>query len=78
MTEFIGSRTDANLRQAFTTAALAYQRYTDMAEQAAAEGRLNAAALFRHLARSQACQAEAHLSRLEAGHDKALAAANDH
>jgi rubrerythrin len=65
MAEFIGSRTQANLRLAFATATLASRRYIAIAEQADAEGRHGAAALFRAIAKSRASQAEAHLNRLE-------------
>lgn len=65
MAALIGSRTEANLRQAFATATLASRHYGAIAEQAQAEGRPEAAALFRAIAASRAGQAEAHLDRLE-------------
>jgi rubrerythrin len=65
MAAFIGSTTEANLRQAFATATLAHRRYIAIAEQADAEGDHRAAAFFRAIAKSRASQAEAHLNRLE-------------
>jgi rubrerythrin len=65
MAAFIGSRTEANLRQAFATATLAQLRYVAIAQQEAAAGRHHVAALFREIAGSRASQAEAHLARLE-------------
>jgi rubrerythrin len=70
MAAFIGSRTEANLRQAFATATLAYRRYLAIAEQADAEGGHRAAVLFREIAKSRASQAEAHLNRLEPCNDE--------
>ena len=69
MAAFIGSRTEANLRQAFATATLASRRYTAIAEQADAEDGHHAA-LFRAIARSRANQAEAHLNKLQPCSDK--------
>jgi rubrerythrin len=65
MAAFIGSRTEANLRQAFATATLAQLRYVAIAQREAAEGRHHVAALFREIARSRASHAEAHLAILE-------------
>ena len=65
MAAFIGSRTEAVLRQAFATATLAGRRYIAIAEQADAEGKHGVAALFRTIARSRASQAEALLDQLE-------------
>jgi rubrerythrin len=65
MTAFIGSRTEANLRQAYATAILTARRYIAMAEQADAAGNHRAASLFRAIAKSRSDQAEAHLTRLE-------------
>jgi rubrerythrin len=76
MAAFIGSRTEANLRQAFATATLVYRRYIAIAEQADAEGSHRAAALFRAIAKSRASQAEAHLNRLEPCNDETLTAYN--
>jgi rubrerythrin len=76
MAAFIGSRTEANLRQAFATATLAGRRYTAIAEQADAEGRYRAGALFRAIAKSRASQAEAHLTKLEPCNDKTRTAYN--
>ena len=70
MAAFIGSNTEANLRQAFATATFASRRYIAIAEQADAKGEHREAALFRTIAKSRAGQAEAHLSRLEPCHDK--------
>jgi rubrerythrin len=65
MAAFIGSRTEANLRQAFATATLAHRQYSAIAEQADAEGNPHPAAVARAIAQSRARQAEAHLDRLE-------------
>lgn len=65
MAAFTGSRTEANLRRAFTTATLASRHYIAMANQADAEGNHRAAALLRAIAESRATQAAAHLNRLE-------------
>jgi rubrerythrin len=69
MAAFVGSRTEANLRQAFATETLAQRRYIAIAEQAGAEGNHRAAASFRAIAQSRANQAEAHLNRLEPCND---------
>jgi rubrerythrin len=71
MAAIIGSRTEANLRQAFATATLTHRSYIAAAEQADAEGNRRAAALFRAVAKSRASQAEEHLNRLEPRNDKA-------
>jgi rubrerythrin len=76
MAAFNGSRTEANLRQAFATATLASRRYIAIAEQADAEGRHRAAELFRSVAKSRVSQAEAHLARLEPCNDKTRTAYN--
>jgi rubrerythrin len=76
MAAFIGSRTEANLRQAFAAAILAHRRYMTLAEQADAEGRPRAAALFRAIAKTRASQAEAHLHRLAPCDDKTSTAYN--
>ncbi len=73
MAAFIGSRTEANLRQAYATAILTSRRYIAIAEQADAEGKHRAAALFRAIAKSRVNQAEAHLARLEPCDDKTTA-----
>jgi rubrerythrin len=65
-----GSRTEANLRRAFTTAILACRHYIALSEQADAEGRHGAALLFRAIAQSRASQAEAHLTLLQSRNDK--------
>src|ERR1700733_13596201 len=76
MAALIGSRTEANLRQAFATATLAQRRYIALAAQADAEGKHQAAALFRAIAKSRASQAEAHLNTLEPCSDKTSTAYN--
>jgi rubrerythrin len=76
MAAFVGSRTEANLRKAFATATLAHWRYIALAEQADAEGRHRAAALFRAIAKSRASQAEAHLTRLAPCDDQTSTAYN--
>jgi rubrerythrin len=76
MVEFIGSRTEANLRHAFATATLAHRRYIAIAEQAEAEGRHRTATLFRAIANSRAGQADTHLDRLEPCNDKTSTAYN--
>ena len=76
MAAFIGSTTEANLRRAFATATLAHRRYIALAEQADAEGKHRAAALFRAIAKSRASQAEAHLNRLEPCDDQTSTAYN--
>jgi len=76
MAAFIGSRTEANLRQAFATATLAHRLYIATAEQADAEGDHRAAALFKAIAKARASQAEAHLNRLEPCDDKTSTAYN--
>jgi rubrerythrin len=76
MTAFIGSRTEANLRQAFATATLAHRRYIAIAAQADAEGNHRTAALFRAIAKSRAGQAEQHLNTLEPCNDKTRTAYN--
>jgi rubrerythrin len=76
MAALTGSRTEANLRQAFVTAVLAQRRYIALAAQADAEGKHQAAALFRAIAESRASQAEAHLSTLEPCNDKTGTAYN--
>jgi rubrerythrin len=73
MTAFIGSRSEANLRQAFATTILKSRRYISMSEQADADGNHRAALLFRAIAESRASQAEAHLTRLEPCDDKTTA-----
>jgi rubrerythrin len=70
MAAFIGSRTEANLRQAFAAATLAHRRYLLMAEQADAEGNHRGAASSRAIAKFRASQAEEHLNRLEPCNDK--------
>lgn len=75
MAAFIGSRTEANLRQAFATATLAHRRYVAIQEQTDAEGG-HRAALFRAIAKSRASQAEAHLNILEPCNDKTHTAFN--
>ena len=65
MAAFIGSKTEANLRQAIATATLASRRYTTMAKQADEAGNHRAAELFRWLAKSRASQAGAHPTRPE-------------
>jgi rubrerythrin len=76
MAAFIGSRTEANLRQAFATATLAHRRYIMIAEQADTEGKHGAAASFRAIAKSRASQAEVHLNRLEPCGDQTSTAHN--
>jgi rubrerythrin len=76
MAAFIGSRTEANLRQAFATATLAHRRYVAIAQQADADGRHQVVALFREIAKSRASQAEAHLTRLEPCNDETSTAYN--
>jgi rubrerythrin len=73
MAAFIGSRTEANLRQAIATAILASRRYIAISEQPDAEGNYRAGSLFRAIAKSRASQAEAHLARLEPCDDKTTA-----
>jgi rubrerythrin len=76
MAALSGSRTEANLRQAFVTATLTHRRYIAIAEQADAEGRHHIAALVRAIAKSRASQAEAHLMRLEPSNDQTRTAYN--
>jgi rubrerythrin len=76
MAALIGSRTEANLRQAFATATLAHRSYISIAEQADTEGHHRAAALFRAIAKLRASQAEEHLSWLEPCNDKTQTAYN--
>lgn len=76
MAALIGSRTEANLRQAFATATLASRRYSAISEQYRAEGHHETAPLFRTIAASRASQAEAHLNRLEPCEEAKSAAYN--
>jgi rubrerythrin len=76
MAAFIGSRTEANLQQAFATTTLASRRYLAIAEQADAGGHHRAAAVLRAIAKSRANQADAHLDRLEPCNDRTRTAYN--
>ncbi len=59
-----GSKTEANLREAFAREATANHRYLWFAEQAEIDGQPEAAAIFRHLASGETGHAFGHLELL--------------